>query len=217
MPTIKLSTSSAPTEDELLQWFLEQGFAAVSHDEQQRFTMAIGRMVQVWTDLETSLHHCLRHYCGVSPKIARAIFSGTRARVMCDYLSNIAESIDIGAERKADFADLLPHIKAMNTMRDWIIHNASASEVVTSTRAETKRAISNKQRANRPDNAFTVMVDSALIETLNGDVIAACHRLHAHREKGTFKPAFDPGTGKVTVWRFVSPQKIRRASKKRET
>lgn len=167
--------------------------------------MALGALVLTWTDLESALFAVLRHYCKISPKVARAIFSGTRARVMMEYLKNIAHNTGLDKDRREDLDAVLGHIGSLNKMRDWLIHHASASEIVIHPKATPKRLLTNRDRVGKSGNEFVVMVDAELVEQMCSDTITCCWHLLAHRDSEPFAP-WKSNQGKSYAWLYRPPQ-----------
>lgn len=197
-------------------WFAEQGFAVVHPQEQRRFQMALGGLILAWTDLESALFATLRYYTNVSPKVARSLFHGARAKEMSDFLKNIAHNTSLADTRTNDLDKVLAHINTLNTMRNWLVHHTSASEIITSEDAGTKRVLTNKRRAAKAGNEFAVMIDAEMVENMCSDSVSACWHLLAHRDKDPFAP-WKNHQGLSYAWLYKPPQPKNPPSKNKQT
>ena len=71
-------------------------------EAQEKFEKALGRFIIAWTDAETELYQILLSYSNVSHAVGRALFSGTRARGMMDFIRSIAHNTAMDYDRKKD-------------------------------------------------------------------------------------------------------------------
>jgi phytoene/squalene synthetase len=106
----------------------DEVFKAVQ-TEHENFKLALGNLMLSWADAESALYCVLRHYAGVSDDVARAVFSGTRAKGMIEFINNIGHNTNMDSARRNDLAIVFSHMSAINTMRDRLVHNSSAGEI----------------------------------------------------------------------------------------
>src|SRR5688500_3306553 len=111
--------------EESLSKDIRAAFEARSGDTS--FELALGRFIIAFADAEAELHRVLIHYSQVSDAVARALFSGTRAKGMIDFIRSIAHNSEMPAERREDLEHVFGQLAAINTMRDHLVHHASDS------------------------------------------------------------------------------------------
>jgi hypothetical protein len=152
-------------------------------DEREKFHTSLGRLMLSWNHAEAELFGALRRYAGVSPKVARAIFSGTRARQMIDFIRNIHHNTDAADAVSDDFQDISIHLNAINDVRDKVVHHTLAGVWSWGEEGVAARHISNLARASRAGNEFTIVVDSKIMDEMSQDLMLAAARLKAHADK----------------------------------
>ena len=131
-----------------------------------------------WADAEQELYRVLVHYAGVSDAVGRAIFSGTRARTMMDYMNNIAHNVELSADRKENLTALFSHMTTINSMRDKVVHYSSGNSIEYND-PET-RALSNYRRVNRYDTHFIYDIGSKHLSQMTEDLYLIGHHLQMH-------------------------------------
>jgi hypothetical protein len=147
-------------------------------DEADRFEKALGTLMLAWADAEQELYRVLVHYAGVSDAVGRAIFSGTRARTMMDYVNNIAHNVNLSVERKENLAAVFSHMTTVNSMRDRVVHYSSGNTIEYND-PET-RALSNYRRVNRYDTHFIYEIGSKHLAQMTEDLYLIGHHLQMH-------------------------------------
>ena len=147
-------------------------------DEADRFEKALGTLMLAWADAEQELYRVLVHYAGVSDAVGRAIFSGTRARTMMDYVNNIAHNVELAEDRKENLAALFSHLTTINSMRDKVVHHSSGNSIGYND-PET-RALSNYRRVNRYDTHFVYGIGSKHLVQMTQDLYLIGHHLQMH-------------------------------------
>jgi hypothetical protein len=76
---------------------------ALAGEEHLEFQRAIGGLILQFSNVESCLYSVLRHYAGVSPDVARAIFSGSRrSKVMIQFIRAIAHNTNMEKARIDD-------------------------------------------------------------------------------------------------------------------
>lgn len=178
-------------------------------EEHEEFQKSIGALTLYWADLERVIRATLRHYAGVSKPVAKALFSGIRARPALDMIEAIAHNTDLDPARVNDFKDLFPRIRSINTMRDLLVHNVDGSMIESDDLDPRRRKLSNDHSTAREGNGKTYWVGSALVNDMSHDVVKCCWRLQAHWEPGNnpFRPDGGPA-GELAPWRYKHPQPV---------
>ena len=147
-------------------------------EEADRFEHALGTLMLAWADAEQELYRVLVHYAGVTDAVGRAIFSGTRARTMMDFVNNIAHNVALSADRKANLAALFSHMTAINSMRDKVVHYSSGNSIEYNN-PET-RALSNYRRGNRYEAHFVYEIGTKHLLQMCEDLNLIGHHLQMH-------------------------------------
>jgi hypothetical protein len=181
-----------------------------ARDEHQAFAAAIGELTLAWSDVETVLYKLLKHYAGVTEPVARALFSGARARAAMSFIKAIADNTSMDATRRTDLVEIFEQIAAINQTRDFVVHHVSGSEQEFEDSDPRKRVVTDVLRASRERNAKRVSLGSATLLAMRDDCVECCWRLHAHwsPSSGAFEPG--PGTNGIrSPWRFQPPQLVR--------
>lgn len=185
------------------------------YDEEQQLFKALGEFFLLWADAELELYRVLRHYASTSDEVARAIFSGSRARTMMDYVRNIAHNTGMEKDRSNDLEYLFGQMATINNVRDKVAHYASASGSVS--HAPLERSLSNYYRASRTGNAFHMGINSAIVEQMSDDLRRIQYRLRIHHDKtaptalGVDVPRDGP------AWRYIPAQPIQPKGKNPQT
>jgi hypothetical protein len=186
-----------------------------AREEHQAFLTAVGDLTLAWADVETVLFRLLKHYSGVTWPVAQALFSGTRARQAMAFIDAIAENVALEDERKQDLQEVFAQIKAINTLRDFVVHNVDGSEQEFEDEDPTTRYVSDSLRASRRTKTRTYLVGSATLVAMRDDCVECCWRLHPHLDPNN--SPFQPGSGrdKREPWKFKSPSTVERDSHRR--
>lgn len=183
----------------------EKTFARAS-TEHEAFVRELGQLTLAWSDLETVIYKLLKHYAGVSDEVARAVFSGTRARTAVGFLRAIAHNTSMESTRQSDLEEIFTQTLAINSMRDFVVHHVDGSQLEFEDDDPERRFITDGLRVSRKGKAKTYLVGSATLVAMREDCIECCWRLQAHwdPQNEPFLPG--PGTnGRRSPWKFVSP------------
>lgn len=187
--------------------------APIRHDLEEvleadeRFEKALGRFIIAWADAEAELYQVLLNYSKVSHPVGRALFSGTRARNMIDFIRSIAHNTAMEKERKEDLEYVFNQMTTINTMRDHLVHHASSSY---SYKEPQKRVVANT-RASRYGKAVGYEVSAETIEVMTDDLYGIANHLNMHwgPRTGPFTPwREDPEDSLQTPWSYKPPQPI---------
>lgn len=177
-----------------------------AREEHNAFLRELGQLTLAWADVETVLFKLLKHYAGVTDEVGRAVFSGTRARAAIGFIRSIADNTTMEPARKADLEEIFSQVLAINSMRDFVVHNIDGSSQEFEDDDPDRRYVTDQRRASRKAKAKTFLVGSSTLGAMREDCIESCWRLHAHWEprNSPFKPG--PGTGgKRSSWKFSPP------------
>jgi hypothetical protein len=162
----------------------------VTYDD--AFARSLGRLILAFADAESAVFDVLRAFANVSPKVARAIFSGSiRMRTMIEFIENIAHNTNVDEKRMGDLRDIFAQLAAINTARDRLIHFAGTHEVSMAQTDSPQKVITNKARVGRAGNEFTLSITAADLEHMRSDLILARLHLipHAVNPSTVFEPA----------------------------
>jgi hypothetical protein len=193
--------SDAPKSD------LQAAIAATNPDEDEPFQKALGRFIVAFADAEAELYRVLVHYSGVSDAVARALFSGTRARSMIDFIRSIAHNTAMSADRREDLEHVFAQLTAINTMRDHLVHHSSDNYSFN----DPKRRIVANTRASRYGNAKGYEVGADTIDAMTWDLYGVANHLNMHwgKREGAFQPwRENPEDQKPTPWTYSPPHPI---------
>ena len=175
--------------------------------EQLKFESALGRFTLTWSDTEAMIYRVLVRYAGVTDAVARAIFSGTRAKVMTDYIKAIAHNTEMHEDRLADLEFVFAQVTAINSLRDHVTHFGSAELLIW--REPSSRVLTNRERVSRIGKAVAKEVGSKTLDDMTFDLQGINNHLNVHwvSKADPFKP-WQEHPGEATVWRFKPPQPI---------
>lgn len=137
LPYVRMPTAKASDSD---QWLRDL------NAEAEAFFAALGRFVLAWADVERSISDIIAYYSKVSEPVARALFSGSRARTMLAQIAAIAENTKMPNARREDIAFLAAKISAINTKRDRIAHYGSLRSHTLQV-PSLRRRVSNEHRS----------------------------------------------------------------------
>lgn len=157
------------------------------------------------------LFKVLKNYAGVSWPVAKALFSGTRARPAINLIRAIADNTGTDDQRVNDFEDVFRKILEINTFRDFVVHHVDGSVFEFEDTDPSRRYISDQLRANRDAKTRTYLLGSSTLIEMRDDCEEACWRLHPHL--APLDQSFQPGSGRGErrPWSFVPHQPIRLA------
>ena len=182
-----------------------------NYGQNEIFQLALGRFMIAWADAELELYRVLISYSGVTNPVARAIFSGTRAKAMMDFIRNIIHNTQLLGVRKADLDHVFPQMAAINTMRDHLAHHASDSYSFPKGDPFT-RVIANV-RSSRYGNNVGFEISSETINAMTWDLYGIANHLNMHHGSRTepFTPwRENPEFDVPTAWLYTPPQPIQK-------
>jgi hypothetical protein len=112
--------------------------------------------------------------------------------------------------RLKDLHEVFAQIRAINTLRDFVVHNVDGSQQEFEDKDPTTRYVTDALRASRTSKARTYLVGSATLVAMRQDCIECCWRLHPHWDpKNTpFQPG--SGRGRREAWKFKQPNPVDR-------
>jgi len=160
-------------------------------EEDKEFYQALGQFMLGWADVESTLGEVLRKYAKVSEPVARALFSGTRARTMISFINAIADNTRVSKARKDDLTFLFAKIATLNTQRDRIAHYGSYRSPSLAPNS-LKRRVSNDKRSSRTTNSFVQFVGSEELRYATGECLRLCEALKQHLTTGRFQRTYWP-------------------------
>ncbi len=191
--------NAPPKPDDSLRKDIEAAFEARAEDE--NFERALGRFIIAFADAESELHKVLVQYSQVSDPIARALFSGTRAKGMIDFIRSIAHNSAMPADRRGDLEHVFAQLSTINTMRDHLVHHASDSYSFD----DPKKRIVANTRASRYGNAKGYEIGTDTIDAMTWDLYGISNHLNMHwgPRDGPFRPwRENPEDEKPTAWAY---------------
>ena len=180
-----------------------------SPEAQEKFEKALGRFIIAWTDAETELYQVLLSYSNVSHAVGRALFSGTRARSMIDFIRSIAHNTAMDYDRKEDLEYVFAQMVIINTMRDHLVHYTSSSYSYR-TEEPQKRVVANT-RASRYGKAIGYEISAETIEKMTRDLYGIANHLNMHwgPRPGSFQAwRVNPEGSELLPWSYKPPQPI---------
>ena len=91
--------------------------AFTAREQDAGFEQALGRFIIAFADAEAELYRVLIAYSKTDDPVARALFSGTRAKAMIDFIRSIAHNTSMPEDRKADLEYVFRQLAAINAFR----------------------------------------------------------------------------------------------------
>lgn len=179
---------------------------ALANEEHDAFVRELGRLTLAWSDVEAILFKILKNYADVSWPVAKALFSGTRARVAIKFIQSIAENTDVSKERVDDLEETFRKIVEINTFRDFLVHHVDGSIFEFEDSDPTKRYVSDHLRASRVAKTKTYLLGSSTLIDMRDDCEECCWRLHSHLAPISQEFQAGSGRGDRLPWRFKPPQ-----------
>jgi hypothetical protein len=190
--------------------------AISAHEEDDAYELALGRLTIAWADVEQELYRVLVNYSQVSDAVARAIFSGTRASVMIDFINAIAENTDMDQSRLDDLKYVFPQIKTINTVRDMVTHNSTSSYSYPASNPK-QRLVTNQPRSSRYGSHKEHLVSAETMDAMTWDLHGIANHLNMHwgPRTGPFQK-WEENPGEQTTWLYKSPQPINKQGRSRK-
>lgn len=181
----------------------------ITDSDTTAFELSLGRFVIAWADAELELYRVLIHYSNVSNAVARAIFSGTRAKGMIDFIRSIAHNGAIDQDRRTDLEHVFAQMVVINTMRDHVLHHVSDN---FSFGDPSSRIVANS-RTSRIGNANGYEIGPKTLDNMTWDLYAIANHLNMHwgPRKDPFQPwREDDQRGPPTAWLYRPLQPIQK-------
>jgi hypothetical protein len=177
-----------------------------ANEEHEEFLRQLGQLTLAWSDVESILFKLLKHYSGVTWPVARALFSGTRARSAMNFIQAIAENTKFEAARSDDLAEIFSHISSINSLRDFVVHHVDGSMIEFEDEDPTRRYVTDELRVSRESKTKTYLVGSSTLAAMRDDCEECCWRLHPHLDSQN--EPFQAGSGRQIrrAWRFEPPK-----------
>lgn len=173
---------------------IEQAIIARNNDVS--FQLAYGKFMLAWTSVESELYNVLVAYTGVDDGVARAIFSGTRAGTMIEFIRGIAHNTEMKADRFSDLEHVFPQIVTINKVRDHLAHHAADNVYAYVPETPENRVITNARRVSRYGKERTDIIGVNTLEAMTHDLHGILNHLNMH---------YGPRTGPFRPWRENSP------------
>jgi len=197
--------NKSPGHDESLRTDIEAAFEARGEDA--NFERALGRFIIAFADTEAELLKVLVKYSHVTDPVARALFSGSRAKGMIDFIRSIAHNSAMPADRRHDLEHVFSQLGAIITMRDHLVHHTSDSYSFD----DPKRRIVANTRASRYGNSKGYEIGADTIDAMTSDLYGISNHLNMHwgPREGPFRHwRENPEDQTPTAWAYKSPNPI---------
>jgi hypothetical protein len=172
---------------------------------EEDFAYALGRFIMAWSDTETELYRALLHYSGVSGDVGRAIFSGTRAKTMVNFIRAIVSNTKAPKARVDDLDFIFRQLNWINDARDRFVH--FSSETMGYKRDDpTVRLLTNRHRTSYVGKGYALPVSAKTLEDMTWDLYGITNHLQMH-----FVPqpdgfhVWEENEGERTTWRYKPP------------
>jgi hypothetical protein len=172
------------------------------NDEDPKYWEALGRFIESFALVEDELSRLLAFYAKVTPSIARAVFSGARSDASMDFIRRVIAVDDPGSEKTEDLEDVFIQLKAISTVRNFLVHYRSIG-------SGNDRIITDLSRSLTADRARQHRVSTEILTAMIIDLYQIANRLNFHR-KSEKRPwaARSSHTRYVlgAAWRYKPPQ-----------
>lgn len=163
-------------------------------EQDDRYEMAMGRLMIAWADAERELYHVLIAYSGVTDAVARALFSGTRMKAMMDFIKSIDFNSPLPIDRSADLAHVFPQIGIINDIRNHLVHYSSSN--YSYNYKDLARVVANG-RSSRYGSVTGYEISPETIDQITQDLYAIANHLNMHHGRHR--------SGPFTPWREEDP------------
>jgi hypothetical protein len=109
-------------------------------------------------------------------------------------------ALNMEATRVLDLEEVFTQVLAINSLRDFVVHNVDGSEQEFEDWDPGTRYVCDALRSSRKSKSKTYLVGSATLAAMRQDCVECCWRLHPHWEakNAPFQP--DSGRGKRESW-----------------
>jgi hypothetical protein len=130
----------------------------------RQYNAALGSFVQSFARVEHGMHRALRWYAKVDVETARAVFSGVRAMEASGYLRRLADIGGIEASEWARLNPLLAQLKAINDVRNILLHYGAENI------AEGEGIATDIRTALLPERARAFPVSATILWNMSTDL-----------------------------------------------
>jgi len=165
------------------------------------YWQALGEFVEAFAHIEHFLFNGLTLASGVSPRVAKALFSGTRALDAISLLRRISEISPPSANRD-ELEDVFAQITAINMIRNSIVHYAS---IMTS---DSGRITTNWARALTPERIAEHRISPDMLKDMSADLDKAGNHFVSLWTLGslTLAQRAEELPPLARAWRYKRPQ-----------
>lgn len=172
----------------------------------EQFERSLGKFMIAWRDAEGELLRVLIAYSKVSTGVARALFSGTRAKGMIDFIRNIAHNMEMPQDRMDDLEHVFTQMNVINSMRDHIVHHVTDSFSFD----DPKSRIVANQRTTKIGTAVGYEIGTTDLDAMTYDLYGIANHLNMHwgQRSGPFRAWSENGDGVLTPWTYKQLQPI---------
>jgi hypothetical protein len=163
----------------------------------ERYYLELGRFIQRFAGIEAKLQDVLWHFSGVSPEVARSIFSGVRPDQAVSFIKRLNRSR--GTELHPMLAETLDQVSVINAARNMIIHYGALFDNGMPT------VVTNRRIANHPDETLRFPVTSSSLDALTADIQHIHLRLNLFLQRNQTKPTrFERAVAQLQqrAWRY---------------
>ncbi len=114
---------------------------------------ALGRFVDMFARVETAMTLTLWHYAKTAPEIAKIVHAGTKViDTGADYIKQLVAVTNTSADIQADIKDVTEQLRAINKIRNHILHYGAEMESIATGRA----IVSNAYKAKNEPLEFPI-------------------------------------------------------------
>lgn len=145
-----------------MRWDGQQAIGITPHDRTTSYHTALGSFLQAYAEVEAATFSTLAHYAGITDKMARALFSGTRAKAALDYIRRIVEAHEMREEILTELTLINDHLGPITDARNDLLHYGS-------TGGGADRQIAN-QRAHIPKKQNERMLSEEIFGQMTKDL-----------------------------------------------
>lgn len=141
---------------------------AEGKERERAYYEALGRFVDMFARVESTVTITLWSYAGTKPEIAKIAFAGTRVDVGCTYIKQLAETTGAPQDVLNDLKDVLQQIGIINGVRNAILHYGATSV------AEGRAIVSDALKAKGQPTEFPIS------PTALDDMTVDLHKIIVH-------------------------------------
>lgn len=144
---------------------------------------ALGRFIDMFSQVETAITLTLRLYAKTSTEIAKVLFSGVKIELGSTHIKQLAAATNVAQKDQDDLSDVLQQLGIINGVRNGIIH-FGASAI-----AEGKGVVSNALKAKTEPVVFPISPEA--LEEMTADLKKIAYHLnYNHLKRDQPKGAF---------------------------